>query len=97
MVAISFMAMCGLLALFDFVNLCDFTRRFLIYWRHPDRELFFAGSVAVQMGNMLPICSGQFSSVLGAFALPKGYLDFSSGPLHGGGVCTCRFECQRSG
>ena len=37
-VAISLIVICGLMALFNFVNLCYFTRRFLIYWRHPDRD-----------------------------------------------------------
>ena len=37
-VAIIVIVICGLLALFNFINLYYFARRFLIYWRHPDRD-----------------------------------------------------------
>ena len=37
-VAIIIIVICGLLALFNFINLYCFARRFFIYWRHPDRD-----------------------------------------------------------
>ena len=37
-VAIIIIVICGLLALFNFINLYYFARRFFTYWRHPDRD-----------------------------------------------------------